>query len=80
MSRKDYEAIASIFRNRHDEIVETFYVRNTKHYLHLKGELELVAQRMAWTFAEGNVKFDTKRFMDACFDFSRTHELADQLV
>jgi len=80
MSRKDYVKFAEMIRCRHDEIVELWYVKYSKTYIRKLEELKEMARRMADIFEEDNGSFNRDRFMDACFDFSRTHELADQLV
>ena len=80
MTRKDYIKFAEMIRARHDEIVEVWYVKHSATYLRKFEELDAMARQMAVIFKEDNSRFDRDRFLDACFDFSRTHELADQLV
>ena len=80
MTRKDYIKFADMIRCRHDEIVEVWYVKHSDIYLRKYEELDAMAREMAKIFAEDNPRFDRDRFMTACFDFSRTHELADQLI
>ena len=80
MTRKDYIKFADMIRARHDEIVEVWYVKHSDIYLRKYEELDAMARQMAVIFKGDNSRFDRDRFLDACFDFSRTHELADQLV
>tara|TARA_R100000329_G_scaffold130940_1_gene110106 strand:+ start:448 stop:690 length:243 start_codon:yes stop_codon:yes gene_type:complete len=80
MTRKDYIKFADMIRARHDEIVEVWFVKYSKTYIRKYEELDAMAREMANIFAEDNPRFDRDRFIKACFDFSRTHELADQMV
>ena len=80
MTRKDYIKFADMIRCRHDEIVEVWYVKHSDIYLRKYEELDAMARQMAVIFKGDNSRFDRDRFLDACFDFSRTHELADQLI
>lgn len=75
MSRKDYVKFAEMIRGRHDVIVEVWYVKHSATYLRKFEELKEIARQMADIFAEDNSAFDRDRFMDACFDYSRTFEL-----
>lgn len=80
MTRKDYVKFAEMIRGRHDEIVEVWYVKHSDIYIRKYEELNAMALQMSKIFAEDNPRFDRDRFIEACFDFSRTYELADQMV